>query len=152
MADGYIASANTKYHYRYWRPETAVQLADEDDNPYTSGDPTWLPLAAPTPPVPDYESAHSVEGGVAAEVFRRVFGVDQLKFDACSVTLPDPAERCGGANEVRRSFSSFSQAAAENGRSRVLSGYHFQNAVDKGLQHGRRIGAEVVKRYLQPAS
>ena len=150
LADGYIASANTKYHYRYWRPETAVQLADADGNPYTSGDPDWVPLAAPTPPVPDYESAHSVAGAVSAEVFRRVFGVDQVNFELCSLTLPNAAERCGGADEVRRSYSSFSQAAAENGRSRVLCGYHFQNAVDKGLQHGRRIGAAVAKRQLQP--
>jgi hypothetical protein len=151
MADGYVASLSTKYHYLYWRPETAVRLADEDGNPYTTGDPTWTPLAAPTPPVPDYESAHAVEGASAAEVFRRVFGTDMVRFDNCSLMLPDADERCGGANEVRREYSSFSQAAAENGRSRVLSGYHFQNAVDKGLQHGRRIGAEAVRRYLKPA-
>jgi hypothetical protein len=152
MADGYVASLSTKYHYNYWRPETAVRLADSDGNPSTSGDPTWTPLAAPTPPVPDYESAHAVEGATAAEVLRRVFGTDQVKFDNCSLTLPDPTQRCGGANEVRREYSTFSQAAAENGRSRVLCGYHFQNAVDKGLQHGRRIGAEAVKRYMQPTS
>ena len=152
LADGYIASAATKYHYRYWRPETAVQLADDDGNPYTTGQADWMPLAAPTPPVPDYESAHSVAGAVSAEVFRRVFGVDQVDFEACSVTLPNAAETCGGAQEVRRRFSSFSQAAAENGRSRVLCGYHFQNAVTKGLEHGRKIGAEIVKNHLQPAS
>jgi hypothetical protein len=55
-------------------------------------------------------------------------------------------------NEVRREFSSFSQAAAENGRSRVLCGYHFQDAVNKGLRHGRRIGADVMKYQLQPTS
>ncbi len=150
LADGYVASAHTKYHYAYWRPETAVQLADDDGNAHTAGDPTWMPLAPPTPPVPDYESAHSVAGGVAAEVLRRVLGVDQVRFETCSVTLPEPAERCGGTQEVRRQFSSFSQAAAENGRSRVLVGYHFQNAVTKGLGHGRKIGAEVAKRWLQP--
>ena len=152
LADGYVASAHTKYHYRFWRPETAVRLADEDGNPYTSGQPDWTPLAAPTPPVPDYESAHSVAGAVSAEVFRRVFGADQVDFEACSLTLPVAGERCGGVNEVRRRYSSFSQAAAENGRSRVLCGYHFQNAVTKGLEHGRRIGADVVKHHLQPTS
>lgn len=152
MADGYVASASAKYHYGYWRPETAVRLADDDENPYTTGDPAWTPLAAPTPPVPDHDSAHSVEGGVAAEVFRRVFGTDHVTFEQCSQTLPVPDQRCGGVNEVRRTFTSFSQAATENGRSRVLCGYHFQNAVNRGLQHGRRIGAEAVKRYLEPAS
>jgi hypothetical protein len=152
MADGYIASAGTKYRYKFWRPETAVRLADVDDNPYTTGDPSWTPLAAPTPPVPDHDSAHSVEGAVAAEVLRRVFGTDQVTFTQCSVTLPSPDAQCGGAQEVRREYSSFSQAAEENGRSRVLCGYHFQNAVNKGLQHGRKIGAKAVRRYLKPTS
>jgi hypothetical protein len=150
MADGYIASFSTKYHYNLWRPQTAIRLADTDGNPYTVGDPTWTALAAPTPPVPDYESAHAVEGAIAAEVMRRVFGTDQVSFDSCSLTLPNVAEQCGGANEVRREFISFSQAAAENGRSRVLCGYHFQNAVTQGVKHGRRIGAEAVRRYLRP--
>ena len=151
MADGYIASAHTKYRYNYWRPETAVRLADDDGNPYTTGDPSWTPLAAPTPPVPDHDSAHAVEGAVAAEVFRRVFGTDQVTFSQCSLTLPSPDAQCGGAQEVRRTYSSFSQAAEENGRSRVLCGYHFQNAVNAGLQHGRKIGAEAVRRHLEPA-
>lgn len=29
MADGYIASWDTKYHYRFWRPITAIRLGDE---------------------------------------------------------------------------------------------------------------------------
>jgi hypothetical protein len=151
IADGYIASFSTKYHYNLWRPQTAVRLADNDGNPYTVGDPTWTALAAPTPPVPDYESAHSVAGGIASEVMRRVFGTDHVNFDTCSLTMPNAAEQCGGATEVRRSFTSFSQAAAENGRSRVLCGYHFQNAVTRGVKHGHRIGAEAVRRYLRPA-
>jgi hypothetical protein len=150
LADGYIASFSTKYHYNYWRPQTAIRLADTDGNAYTVADPTWTALAAPTPPIPDYESAHSVEGAIAAEVMRRVFGTDQVSFDSCSLTLPNVDERCGGAHEVRREFASFSQAAAENGRSRVLCGYHFQNAVNKGIKHGRRIGAETVRGYLRP--
>jgi Tol biopolymer transport system component len=43
MADGYISSFNAKYHYRYWRPVTAIQTADTDGNPDTAGDPTWTP-------------------------------------------------------------------------------------------------------------
>jgi len=83
-------------------------------------------------------------------VLRRVLGADQVRFDTCSTTLPDVQEQCGGAHEVRRHFSSFSQAAAENARSRVLVGYHFQYATVKGVAHGQRIGAEVVKRSLLP--
>ena len=41
LADGYIGSFETKYHYNYWRPVTAIQTADTDGNPSTSADPTW---------------------------------------------------------------------------------------------------------------
>ena len=71
LADGYIGSFETKYHYNYWRPVTAIQTADTDGNPDTSADPTWTPLV-PTPPIPDYDSAHSVEGGAAAKVLEAV--------------------------------------------------------------------------------
>ena len=73
LADGYIASWNTKYYYKFWRPETAIHEADHDGNPNTSGDPAWTPLTS-TPPIPDYNSAHAVEGAAAAQVFQRFFG------------------------------------------------------------------------------
>lgn len=150
LADGYVASMNAKYFYSYWRPETAIRLGDEDGNPLTVGDETWSPLV-PTAPIPDYPSAHAVEGAAAAEVFRRVFQSDFAEISACSLTLPDPAANCGGANEVRRHYSRFSDAADENGESRVLVGYHFRLAVDEGLKQGRKIGAEAVKKHLRPA-
>ena len=87
LADGYIGSFDTKYHYNYWRPVTAIQTADTDGNPNTSADPTWTPLVT-TPPIPDYDSAHSVEGGAAAKVLKRFFGTDHISFETCSLTLP----------------------------------------------------------------
>jgi hypothetical protein len=39
MADGYIGSWETKYHYTYWRPVTAIREGDFDGNPDTVGDP-----------------------------------------------------------------------------------------------------------------
>jgi PAP2 superfamily len=150
LADGYIGSWETKYHYNYWRPQTAIRLADTDGNPDTDADPDWEALD-PTPlAFPEYDSAHSVEGGAAAEVLRRVFEADQISFSTCSLTLPLAEERCGGANEVRRSYASFSQAASENGVSRILVGYHFRKAVEEGIKHGRKIGKWAVDHFLKP--
>ena len=67
MVDGYIGSFEAKYHYRFWRPVTAIRLADIDGNPATTADPTWTPLLE-NPPIPEYDSGHAVEGGAAAEV------------------------------------------------------------------------------------
>lgn len=148
QADGYIASFNAKYYYKFWRPETAIHLADSDGNPETTGDPTWTPLL-PTPPVPDYDSAHAVEGAAAAQVFTRVFGRNDISFSTCSTTLL-PGQNCSDAGAVYRSYNSFTDAAYENGLSRILVGIHFRHAVDEGLEHGRKIGDWTVGRILQP--
>jgi hypothetical protein len=150
LTDGYIGTFETKYHYNYWRPVTAIQMAATDGNPDTVADPTWTPLHAPTPPIPDYDSGHAVEGGTAAAVLRRFFGTDHLRFSTCSTTLP-AGSQCGEQGEAVRRYSSFSQAAAENGLSRILVGYHFREAGDVGIDHGSKIGRRTVDRSLRPA-
>ena len=50
MADGYIAGFESKYHYNYWRPVTAIR---------EGGDSEWLSYL-PTPPVPDYPALYSL--------------------------------------------------------------------------------------------
>jgi hypothetical protein len=148
LADGYIGSFETKSHYNYWRPVTAIQTAEADGNPNTSADPTWTPLVA-TPPIPDYDSAHSVEGGAAASVLKRFFGTDDISFTTCSLTSP-AGSKCTDASPVLRSYTSFSQAMEENGLSRILVGFHFRDAVETGIKHGEKIGERAVNLYLRP--
>lgn len=147
LADGYVSSFATKYDTLFWRPVTAIREAATDGNPLTSPGPAWSPLAT-TPPIPDHDSAHSVEGGAAAAVFRAVFGTDRFRFTACSLTVATGT--CGQPGEVRHYFNSFSAAAAENANSRVLIGFHFRRATDVGLDHGRAIGGYVAATQLGP--
>ena len=149
MADGYVGSFDAKYQaYRFWRPVTAIRLADTDGNPNTAADPTWTPLV-PTPPIPDHDSAHSVEGGAAAQVMQRVLGTDHVRFETCSLTLPS-GSTCNDSSPVLRRYTSLSQAAGENGLSRILVGFHFRKAVEDGIEHGRKIGDRAVNRFMQP--
>ena len=149
LADGYIASFHTKFDvHRFWRPVTAIRLADTDGNPATGADPSWTPLVT-TPPIPDHESAHAVEGAAAAAVFRRFFATDRLPFTACSYTVA-PQNSCTGADPILRRYRSPSRAAAQNGESRVLVGFHFRRAVDVGLRRGAAIGRWTSTRLLQP--
>ena len=148
LADGYIGSFEAKNYYNFWRPVTAIQDGDVDGNPDTVGDPSWLPLV-PTPPITDYDSGHSVEGGAASEVLREFFGTDDIAFSTCSMTLP-AGSTCTDATPVFRSFASFSQAAEENGRSRILVGFHFRHAVEEGIKHGVKIGNRTIKLFLHP--
>jgi hypothetical protein len=148
LADGYIASFEAKYDYKFWRPVTAIQLAADDGNPNTDADPTWTPLV-PTPPIPDHESAHAIEGGIGAWVMREFFGTNHIRFTACSQTLPE-GQNCGEDDQVNRTYHSFTQAAAENGWSRVLIGFHFRHAEEAGIARGHSIGVFTVNHLLRP--
>jgi hypothetical protein len=148
LADGYIAMVDSKNHYNYWRPITAIQTADTDGNPATTGDRTWTPLR-PTPPNQDYVSGHSIEGGAGAEVLKQFFGTDDISFEDCSVSLP-AGNTCSDATPVFRSYASFSQAAAENAYSRILIGFHFRKSVEQGTEYGRKIGQRAANLYLRP--
>ena len=149
LTDAYIGTWDAKYHYRFWRLVTAIRLASSDGNPATSADPTWTPLLE-TPPIPDYDSGHAVEGGAAAQVLKRCFHTDRMSFSACSYTLP-AGERCSDASPTLRQFTSFSQAADENAVSRIYVGFHFRDAVETGTRHGERIADRAVNRFLRPA-
>lgn len=147
MADGYIGSWDTKYYYLFWRPVTAIHLGDSDGNPLTIGDPTWTPLQL-TYPIPDYDSGHAVQGGVASEVLKRFFGTDHVSFTACSFTLL-AGSTCADPGAIYRSYQSFSQAAEENSLSRIYVGIHFRNAVEVGERHGRRIAGRAMQRFFK---
>ena len=73
LADGHITVFETKYHYRGWRPETAIQRASEDGNDKTAADPGWRPYVT-TPCFPGYPSAHGVGGGAARTILGRAYG------------------------------------------------------------------------------
>ncbi len=140
MADGYIAGADTRYLYNFWRPVTAIRAGDSDGNNATAGDPTWETFMN-TPPLPDYPSTHSVLGGAAAVVMSRFFGTDRLSF---TITSGPPFAG------ITRSFTSFSAAQEENGDSRVYAGIHFRNSTVAGILQGEQIGRQAFAQYLQP--
>jgi len=140
MADGFIAGFETKYEFNFWRPVTAIRAGDTDGNHRTDADPAWSSLLN-TPAIPDYTSTHSVLGGAASNVLRRFFHNDNVPF-----TTTSGAPFAG----LTRSFTSFSEAAAENGESRIYAGIHFRSAVEDGIRQGKRIGAFVFTHALLP--
>lgn len=137
IADAYIAGFAAKYEFRFWRPVTAIQNAASDGNENTEADTAWQPFLV-TPPVPDYPSTHTLVGAAAAEILIGVFG-DRIRYETTSLTLPG----------VSRSFHGFSDAAEENGNSRIFAGIHFPHAVRDGHRQGRSIGRAVGK-LLRP--
>jgi hypothetical protein len=148
LADGYVASFSVKYGDPFWRPVTAIRGAATDGNPATTADPNWTPLDT-TPPIPDHDSAHAVQGAAAATVMARIFGTDRVRFQTCSLTLPD-GQQCDDANPTLRSYRGFWPAARENADSRVWVGFHFRHASEVGLDHGRTVARLVLDRQLKP--
>ena len=139
MADGFIAGFRAKYDFNFWRPVTAIRAGDTDGNDDTVADLSWSTLLN-TPAIPDYPSTHSVLGGAAAEVLRRFFDDDDVAFMTTS-----GAPFAG----ITRSYDSFSDAARENGESRVYAGIHFRTAVEDGIKQGRKIGGYVFAHALK---
>jgi hypothetical protein len=126
LADSSIASRDAKYAYDLWRPVTAIRNADSDGNPETTAQSDWQPLLI-TPNHPEYVSGHSTYSAAAAEVLTTILG--DRAFDTTSIGLPN----------VSRSFSSFEDAAAEAGRSRIYGGIHYEFS----NQIGQALGTEV---------
>jgi hypothetical protein len=140
VADSYTAGWDSKFHYNFWRPYTAIRAAANDLNDETLPDNTWESLEV-APPVQDYPSTHSALGNAAAKVLAAVFG-NATPFTMTSFTAV-PAG-------YSRSFTSFSQAADENAASRVMAGIHFRFSCEAGQKLGDDVGNYMVQKYLKP--
>jgi membrane-associated phospholipid phosphatase len=137
LADTTIAFFEAKYMYNFWRPVTAVQLADTDGNPQTEPNPTWLPLSTKTAPDPSYPGAHSAVSKAGATVLSFYFG-EQFTFDVTSESLTG----------VTRHFTSFSAAAEEAGLSRIYAGQHFRTDHIAGKSLGGQVAESIDESIL----
>jgi hypothetical protein len=135
-ADAGIAAWDAKYTYNQWRPITAIREADNDGNTDTVADLNWEPLLD-TPPFPDYISGHSTFGAAAGQILARFFG-DNTTFSVTSQELAG----------VSRTYNSFTQAADENGISRIFGGIHVSSANLEGLETGRDVANYVFDNFL----
>jgi membrane-associated phospholipid phosphatase len=134
MSDAAIACWDAKYHYQFWRPITAITMADLDGNPATDLDVDWTPLLGVTPAHPEYPSGHSTVSASAASVLAHLFG-DHTSFRIDSEKVPG----------VWRSFPSFSRAILEVNDARVFAGIHFRTS----CLDGNALGAEVARFVLK---
>ena len=139
MADAGIACWDAKYHYQFWRPITAVTLADQDGNPDTVVDPSWTPLLGVTPAHPEYVSGHSTISAAGASVLAHFFG-DNTAFLIDSERVPG----------VWRAFPSFSQAVLEIHNARVFAGIHFRSSCLEGSALGTKVARFVMGHTIRP--
>jgi PAP2 superfamily len=130
--DALIACYKEKKFWSFWRPVTAIPLADTDGNPETTADPAWTPLRI-TAPSTEYPSGHACFTSATMAGLRAFFGRDDISFSAYSAD-----------SDTTRHFDSFSQATAELVEARIWAGVHYRFAsVD-----GKRLGADVSREVL----
>jgi hypothetical protein len=132
MADAGIGCWDAKYTYVYWRPVTAIPLADTDGNPATTLDASWTPLFA-TPAHPEYPSGHSCISGAASAVLADRFG-ERTRFSVQSDTMLG----------VTRSYRSFSSALEDVKDARIFAGIHFRKATEDGTVLGASVAEYVL--------
>jgi hypothetical protein len=137
IADALTGVFDAKYTYGFWRPVTAIRRADEDGNDGTEPDVVWSPLL-PTPPHPEYPSAHAAVQFAGARILTAYFGPSHA-FETTSRRVP-------GAT---RHYDNFEAFAKEGGESRILAGVHFRTSINDGRTMGERIADWVLEHCLQ---
>jgi hypothetical protein len=136
--DGAVASFFNKYHYNFWRPETAIHAGDTDGNRKTDADPNWVPFI-PAPCFPGYPSNHGSLSNAGAEVLRRLYGEA-----GHAITLSNPA-----VPGIVLHYGSFRQITDDISDARVYGGIHFRTDQTAGARLGRAVGTAVYKNNLR---
>lgn len=140
-ADGQITIYDTKYHFNFWRPITAIREGDTDGNPRTVGDPAWTSLVS-NPPYPDYSSGANSLAASILTTLQLFFGTDEFEFEVESTI--------GGLLLNPRPYHRFSDAMQDIVEVRILQGIHFRSADEEGRRQGARVAHWVFSKFLRP--
>jgi len=95
-----------------------------------------------TPPFPAYISGHSTFGAALFRTLANFYGTDNVHFTLTSDEMPG----------VVRSYDSFSQAARENGMSRIYLGIHWSFDNIEGQATGNSVADYVSAHELLPVT
>jgi hypothetical protein len=141
-ADALIGCWNDKDAWQFWRPQTAIRLADTDPNPDTEADPEWLALF-PNPGYPDHPSGFNCFAAAMWNSARYFFGTDKMEFEIFSPgTAPLPP--------VTREYTRFTDVVRDGIDGRILIGYHFRSADVQGAWIGKKVAQWVDKHNFGP--
>jgi PAP2 superfamily len=138
MNDALIAVMDTKYHYTFWRPETAIRAGDTDGNPKTEPDVSFIPFIV-TPCHPTYPSAHAASSYAARRVLERLVDRDRHLVTLSSPTVPDIVLRYTRLERITRDIDD----------ARVYGGIHFRFDQVAGAIQGWRVGDYVAAHNLR---
>lgn len=141
LSDAGVAVLETKYHYNFWRPETAIQNGDADRNRRTEPDPSFAPFIV-APCFPSYPSGHATTSYAAREIIERIYGRGPHRI---ALSRPD-------APDVTLNYARLEDITRDIDDARVYGGIHFRFDQEEAAEQGRRLGEYVYKHNLRRAS
>jgi hypothetical protein len=152
-ADSGIAAWDSKIHYNFWRPITAIRQGADDGNSNTAPDASWTPFISSahfpagnqTPAYSDYVSGANSLTGAFTGILQLYFKTDFLPFE---IYKASPASVAICTNP--RLYRKISAAAQEVVDARVLLGIHFRFADTAARMLGTRIAWHAFTHALRP--
>ncbi len=140
QADATIACFDSKYHFDFWRPQSAIPLAGSDGNPATDEDAAWTPVV-PTPNHPEYPAAHACNAAAVATILDRYFGKQEFAFtiDSLVTGLAKPAFRYRKTGDFVKDVKN----------ARIYGGMHYRSSVNDGATLGTRVGNYIANNYFK---
>ena len=139
VADAEITVWHAKYVYGFWRPITAINLADTDGNPDTAPDPGWVPLFS-TPNYPEYPSGYNAFNSTVVHGLQNLFQTRHLHLTLISTTAPGAV----------RHYDSGRALLQDVVNARVWNGFHFRSADIASRDLARQLAAWTLDHYFQP--
>jgi hypothetical protein len=140
IMDAFLGVFDTKYHYTFWRAETAIRNGDIDGNPKTEPNASFAPFIT-TPCHPSYPSAHATTAYAARRVIHEIWGNGGHSIDMTVSSLPD----------LTFHYSTLEQITNDIDDARVYGGIHFRFDQDAGAKQGWQIGEYIYGNHLRPA-
>ncbi|MBI1929346.1 hypothetical protein HYR99_34510 [Candidatus Poribacteria bacterium] len=140
ISDAGFAGFDAKYHFRHWRPRTAIPRADTDGNPDTAPDATWTPLLIVNHP--EYPAGHSFGTTAIVEALIRYFGTDRVTW-----TIDNKS----GASQLvvtQRTYENLNDIPGELADARVWGGLHWRYSTTDGEQIGREVAKHVTDLFF----
>jgi hypothetical protein len=144
VTDSGIACFDSKYHYLYWRPITAIQNADIDGNPATVADTTWAPLLG-TPGHSEYPSAHGCLTSAFVQTVAKNLHTKNIDIDMKGATNGSTTL------DVTRHFNTVMDATNQVVDARVWIGFHYRFSTVAGVDVGTNVAKWALNRYFRPA-
>jgi hypothetical protein len=140
IADAIISVWHAKYRYGYWRPITAIMLADTDGNPATDPDPSWMPLFSPIPAYPEYPSGYTAFEASASRGLENGFHTRHLQLTLTSTAAPNLPRQYDSGRVLRQDVVN----------ARMWLGIHFRFGDTAASDLGVRLADWTLDHYFRP--